>query len=145
MGGKNKFSTTFFFLQFARLSLTNPLFSTSITFPSFPPPSPSPLFHLRHQPLQLCKECFYAALEEEVHATIVEHRMFKRGERVAVCASGKRMGGSSFFFLPFLRPLLTLTLTPPSASPSSSIPFLFPSTHLQNQQGAKTPLRWRTF
>jgi hypothetical protein len=37
---------------------------------------------------QLCKECFYTALEDEVHQTIVNNRLFKRGERVAVAASG---------------------------------------------------------
>lgn len=37
---------------------------------------------------QLCKECFYTALEDEVHQTIVANRLFKRGERVAVAASG---------------------------------------------------------
>ena len=31
---------------------------------------------------QLCKECFYAALEEEVHRTIVDNRLFKPGEKV---------------------------------------------------------------
>lgn len=38
--------------------------------------------------LQLCKACFFAALEEEVHATITSNALFKRGERVAVAASG---------------------------------------------------------
>jgi tRNA(Ile)-lysidine synthase TilS/MesJ len=37
---------------------------------------------------QLCRECFFAALEDEVHQTIVKHRLFKRGERVALAASG---------------------------------------------------------
>lgn len=37
---------------------------------------------------QLCRECFYAALEEEVHQTIVGARLFRPGERVAVAASG---------------------------------------------------------
>lgn len=37
---------------------------------------------------QLCRECFYAALEEEVHATIVGAGLFRPGERVAVAASG---------------------------------------------------------
>lgn len=31
---------------------------------------------------QLCRECFYAALEGEVHETVVANRLFKRGERV---------------------------------------------------------------
>jgi cytoplasmic tRNA 2-thiolation protein 1 len=38
--------------------------------------------------MQLCKECFYQALEDEVHQTIVSHNLFKPGERVAVAASG---------------------------------------------------------
>jgi cytoplasmic tRNA 2-thiolation protein 1 len=37
---------------------------------------------------QLCRECFFAALEEEVHQTILSHKLFKRGERVALAASG---------------------------------------------------------
>lgn len=37
---------------------------------------------------QLCKECFYEALETEVHETIVKHKLFKPGERVALGASG---------------------------------------------------------
>ncbi|KAL4421680.1 hypothetical protein ABPG77_001221 [Micractinium sp. CCAP 211/92] len=37
---------------------------------------------------QLCRECFYAALEEEVHQTITGARLFRPGERVAVAASG---------------------------------------------------------
>ncbi|KIY98065.1 hypothetical protein MNEG_9896 [Monoraphidium neglectum] len=32
--------------------------------------------------------CFYQALEDEVHRTIVSSRLFTRGERVAVAASG---------------------------------------------------------
>ncbi|PRW32553.1 cytoplasmic tRNA 2-thiolation 1 [Chlorella sorokiniana] len=36
----------------------------------------------------LCRECFYAALEQEVHETITAARLFKPGERVAVAASG---------------------------------------------------------
>ena len=36
----------------------------------------------------LCRECFYAALEEEVHETITRCALFRRGERVAIAASG---------------------------------------------------------
>ena len=36
----------------------------------------------------LCRDCFYAALEQEVHETITAARLFKPGERVAVAASG---------------------------------------------------------
>ena len=41
-------------------------------------------------PLQVCKECFYVAFETEIHETIVEHRLFKPGEKVAIGASGNR-------------------------------------------------------
>ncbi|KAG1653545.1 hypothetical protein FOA52_009019 [Chlamydomonas sp. UWO 241] len=37
---------------------------------------------------QVCRECFYLAFEEEVHATIVGSAMFKRDDRVAMGASG---------------------------------------------------------
>eukprot|EP01025_Chloroclados_australasicus_P036803 TRINITY_DN3747_c0_g1_i1.p2 TRINITY_DN3747_c0_g1~~TRINITY_DN3747_c0_g1_i1.p2 ORF type:complete len:420 (-),score=47.20 TRINITY_DN3747_c0_g1_i1:314-1489(-) len=37
---------------------------------------------------KLCKDCFYVALETEIHETIISNKLFKRGERVAVCASG---------------------------------------------------------
>jgi len=37
---------------------------------------------------QLCRECFYNVFEEEVHQTIISQGLFKRGERVAVAASG---------------------------------------------------------
>lgn len=36
----------------------------------------------------LCKECFYTAFENEIHATIQQANLFKRGDRVAVAASG---------------------------------------------------------
>ena len=36
----------------------------------------------------LCRECFYTALEEEVHETIVSNNLFKPGERLALAASG---------------------------------------------------------
>jgi len=37
---------------------------------------------------QICKDCFYTAFEEEIHQTIVDNKLFKPGERVAVAASG---------------------------------------------------------
>ncbi|GBF93400.1 hypothetical protein Rsub_06438 [Raphidocelis subcapitata] len=37
---------------------------------------------------QLCRPCFFRALEDEVHATITSCRLFRAGERVAVAASG---------------------------------------------------------
>lgn len=44
--------------------------------------------HYRSRVRQVCRECFYAALEDEVHQTIVQHGLFKRGDRVAIGASG---------------------------------------------------------
>ncbi len=37
---------------------------------------------------KICKECFFAQFELEVHETIVNNRLFTRGERVAIAASG---------------------------------------------------------
>ncbi|XP_020596622.1 cytoplasmic tRNA 2-thiolation protein 1-like [Phalaenopsis equestris] len=37
---------------------------------------------------QICRECFYAAFEEEIHRVIMENHLFKAGERIAVAASG---------------------------------------------------------
>ncbi|KAG6422711.1 hypothetical protein SASPL_113090 [Salvia splendens] len=37
---------------------------------------------------QICKDCFYAVLEDEIHRVIVDNHIFKRGERVAIGASG---------------------------------------------------------
>jgi cytoplasmic tRNA 2-thiolation protein 1 len=38
---------------------------------------------------QVCKECFFELFETEVHNTIVKgNGIFKRGERVAIGASG---------------------------------------------------------
>lgn len=36
----------------------------------------------------LCKECFYTAFENEIHCTIQQANLFKKGDRVAVAASG---------------------------------------------------------
>lgn len=36
----------------------------------------------------VCRECFFFIFEEEVHQTIVHARLFKRGDRVAIGASG---------------------------------------------------------
>ncbi|XP_031549417.1 cytoplasmic tRNA 2-thiolation protein 1-like [Actinia tenebrosa] len=36
----------------------------------------------------LCKECFYLMFESEVHQTILENELFRRGETVAIGASG---------------------------------------------------------
>ncbi|KAF7679685.1 Cytoplasmic tRNA 2-thiolation protein 1 [Astathelohania contejeani] len=37
---------------------------------------------------KLCKECFFAHFESEIHSTIINSAMFKKGMRVAVCVSG---------------------------------------------------------
>ncbi|GIL68556.1 hypothetical protein Vafri_21816, partial [Volvox africanus] len=37
---------------------------------------------------QVCRECFFALFEEEVHETVVQTKLFKHGERVAIAASG---------------------------------------------------------
>eukprot|EP00736_Rhodelphis_marinus_P002067 Rmarinus@m.2937 len=36
----------------------------------------------------LCKDCFFRSVEDEIHTTIVEGDLFKRGDRVAIGASG---------------------------------------------------------
>jgi cytoplasmic tRNA 2-thiolation protein 1 len=48
----------------------------------------------------VCKECFFHAFETEVHETIVGARMFEKGERVAIAASGGKGGtGTPVFSL----------------------------------------------
>ncbi|KAI9216415.1 hypothetical protein BC828DRAFT_393615 [Blastocladiella britannica] len=37
---------------------------------------------------RICKPCFFAAFEAEIHDTIVRNSLFRRGERVAIGASG---------------------------------------------------------
>ena len=37
---------------------------------------------------KVCKTCFYACFEEEIHRTIVSNKLFHRGQRVAIAASG---------------------------------------------------------
>lgn len=37
---------------------------------------------------KVCKECFFDLFETEIHELIVKENMFKRGERVAIGASG---------------------------------------------------------
>jgi cytoplasmic tRNA 2-thiolation protein 1 len=36
----------------------------------------------------ICKECFFYQFEEEIHQTIVSNALFRRGEKVAIAASG---------------------------------------------------------
>ena len=54
--------------------------------PACSQPPPPDVRWSRH--LQLCRECFYRAFEEEVHETIVQNELFSPGERIAVAASG---------------------------------------------------------
>lgn len=37
---------------------------------------------------QICRECFFYVFETEVHNTIIQAALFKRGEKVAIGASG---------------------------------------------------------
>lgn len=37
---------------------------------------------------KVCKQCFFRCFEDEVHDTIVREKLFTRGERVAIGASG---------------------------------------------------------
>jgi hypothetical protein len=37
---------------------------------------------------QICKECFFYVFETEVHNTIKEAMLFRRGDRIAIGASG---------------------------------------------------------
>lgn len=43
---------------------------------------------LRKQNDCLCKECFFYCFETEIHETIVNGKLFKRGDVVAIGASG---------------------------------------------------------
>ena len=36
----------------------------------------------------MCKECFFFVFEEEVHKTITDAKIFKRGEKIGIGASG---------------------------------------------------------
>ncbi|KVH95408.1 Rossmann-like alpha/beta/alpha sandwich fold, partial [Cynara cardunculus var. scolymus] len=38
--------------------------------------------------IKICKECFYEVFEEEIHRVIVDNKLFKPGERIAIGASG---------------------------------------------------------
>jgi hypothetical protein len=51
--------------------------------------------------LQLCQQCFFVAFENEIHKTIVDNRLFKPGERVAIGASGGKGGPFVLLLLAF--------------------------------------------
>ena len=36
----------------------------------------------------MCRECFFAAFEDEVHQTVTSAQLFKDGDKIAVGASG---------------------------------------------------------
>lgn len=36
----------------------------------------------------MCKECFFFAFESEIHNTIIQGKLFKSGDKVAIGASG---------------------------------------------------------
>jgi cytoplasmic tRNA 2-thiolation protein 1 len=38
--------------------------------------------------MPVCHECFFVVFEEEIHHTIISNFLFKRGEKVAIGASG---------------------------------------------------------
>ena len=38
--------------------------------------------------MPVCQECFFLVFEEEIHHTIITNDMFKRGEKIAIGASG---------------------------------------------------------
>ena len=44
----------------------------------------------------LCKECFFYAFEEEIHKTIIDAKLFKRDDRIALGASGGK--GRNYLF-----------------------------------------------
>lgn len=44
----------------------------------------------------VCRECFFLAFETEVHNTIARNRLFRRGEKVGIAASGGK-GGLEIF------------------------------------------------
>ncbi|KZW04405.1 hypothetical protein EXIGLDRAFT_758694 [Exidia glandulosa HHB12029] len=59
------------------------------------PPKPCALCHTERAIIkrpktgqQICKDCFFRVFETEVHNTIVDSKLFKPGDRVAIGASG---------------------------------------------------------
>ena len=57
---------------------------------------------VRHKTQKLiCLECFYLAVEEEVHYTIISNDLFKPGERIALGASGGKDSTGIFFNLSY--------------------------------------------
>lgn len=50
----------------------------------------------------LCKECFFWAFETEVHNTIITGKLFNKGDRVAIAASGGKDSTVLAYILKFL-------------------------------------------
>jgi cytoplasmic tRNA 2-thiolation protein 1 len=56
---------------------------------------------------QLCKECFYYVFETEIHNAILDNKLFKKGDRVAIAASGgKGNGAKKIFFFQYFTDIL---------------------------------------
>lgn len=51
----------------------------------------------------MCRECFFAAFEDEVHKTITDSQLFKEGDKIAVGASGGKGLYSEYGFNFMLR------------------------------------------
>jgi cytoplasmic tRNA 2-thiolation protein 1 len=47
----------------------------------------------------ICNTCFFSKFEEEIHQTIVSNKLFSRGDKVAIAASGGK--GSSDALIQF--------------------------------------------
>ena len=45
-------------------------------------------FFTPYQGHALCKDCFYTTFETEIHHTIISNKLFEKGEKVAIGASG---------------------------------------------------------
>jgi cytoplasmic tRNA 2-thiolation protein 1 len=45
-------------------------------------------FIKRSKNIKVCKDCFYWGFEEEIHQTIVDSKMFRKGMKVGIAASG---------------------------------------------------------
>lgn len=52
---------------------------------------------------QICRECFFYVFETEVHNTITQSQLFRRGDRVAIGASGGK--GALFYLLDLWQPI----------------------------------------
>ena len=36
----------------------------------------------------ICKSCFFLVFEEEIHRTIIDNKLFSKGDKVAIAVSG---------------------------------------------------------